>query len=120
VPSNCMRLSVKKAALIALGECHVQEIRGSPVAFRGFLPRKTTPRDLYETTVIAKPLYSGFALPVGDGTIRPEIGLGASRDRFGNFGDLGKLLVVQLHTQARPLVGIQLAVFEVQAHRQVG
>jgi hypothetical protein len=25
-------------------------------AFRGFLPRKTTPRDLYETTVIAKPL----------------------------------------------------------------
>jgi hypothetical protein len=28
----------------------------SDVAFRGFLPRKTTPRDLYETTVIAKPL----------------------------------------------------------------
>jgi hypothetical protein len=25
-------------------------------AFRGFLPRKTTPRDLYETRVIAKPL----------------------------------------------------------------
>jgi hypothetical protein len=33
-----------------------QEIRGSHVAFRGFLPRKTTPRDLYEPTVIAKPL----------------------------------------------------------------
>ena len=28
----------------------------SHVAFRGFLPWKTTPRDLYETTVIAKPL----------------------------------------------------------------
>jgi hypothetical protein len=56
VPSNCMRLSVKKAAHIALGECHAQEIRGSHVAFRGFLPRKTTPRDLFETTVIAKPL----------------------------------------------------------------
>jgi hypothetical protein len=25
-------------------------------AFRGFLPRKTTPLDLYEATVIAKPL----------------------------------------------------------------
>jgi hypothetical protein len=24
--------------------------------FRGFLPRKTTPRDLYQATVIAKPL----------------------------------------------------------------
>jgi hypothetical protein len=29
----------------------------SHVAFRGFLPRKTTPRDFYETKVIAKPLY---------------------------------------------------------------
>ena len=28
----------------------------SYVAFRGFLPRKTTPRDLYGATVIAKPL----------------------------------------------------------------
>ena len=28
----------------------------SHVAFRGFLPRKTTPRDLYGTKVIAKPL----------------------------------------------------------------
>jgi hypothetical protein len=28
----------------------------SHVAFRGFPPRKTTPRDFYETTVIAKPL----------------------------------------------------------------
>ena len=31
-------------------------VDGSHVAFRGFLPRKTTPRDLYGTTVIAKPL----------------------------------------------------------------
>jgi hypothetical protein len=30
-------------------------------AFRGFLPRKTTPRDFYGTTVIAKPLI--FAIP---------------------------------------------------------
>src|SRR5580692_1533313 len=30
----------------------------SHVAFRGFLSRKTTPRDLYETTVIAKPLQN--------------------------------------------------------------
>ena len=34
----------------------LQEIRESQGPFRGFLPRKTTPRDLYETTVIAKPL----------------------------------------------------------------
>jgi hypothetical protein len=38
------------------GKCRVLEIRGSHIAFRGFLPRKTTPRDLYETTVIAKML----------------------------------------------------------------
>ena len=28
----------------------------SHLAFRGFLPRKTTPREVYEATVIAKPL----------------------------------------------------------------
>src|ERR1700723_1712613 len=28
----------------------------SQAPFRGFLPRKTTPRDLYQATVIAKPL----------------------------------------------------------------
>jgi hypothetical protein len=41
-----------------LFECRAQEIQGSHVAFRGFLPRKSTPRGLYETTVIAKPLYA--------------------------------------------------------------
>jgi hypothetical protein len=30
--------------------------RESQEPFRGFLPRKTTPRDLYQATVIAKPL----------------------------------------------------------------
>ncbi len=40
----------------AFGECRVQEIRGSQGPLRGFLPRKTTPRDLYQATVIAKPL----------------------------------------------------------------
>jgi hypothetical protein len=34
----------------------LQEIRESEVPFRGFLPRKTTPRNLYQATVIAKPL----------------------------------------------------------------
>jgi hypothetical protein len=34
----------------------LQEIRGSESPLGGFLPRKTTPRDLYEATVIAKPL----------------------------------------------------------------
>ena len=34
----------------------LQEIRESQVAFRGFLPRKITPGDLYQATVIAKPL----------------------------------------------------------------
>jgi hypothetical protein len=34
----------------------LQEIRESQGPFRGFLPRKTTPRDLYQATVIAKPL----------------------------------------------------------------
>jgi hypothetical protein len=42
--------------MIALGEFRAQEIRGSKKAFRGFLSRKTTPRDLYQATVIAKPL----------------------------------------------------------------
>jgi hypothetical protein len=32
-----------------------QEIRGSDIPFRGFLSKKTTPRDLYQATVIAKP-----------------------------------------------------------------
>jgi hypothetical protein len=32
------------------------QIEGSHVAFRGFLPRKTTPGDLDEITIIAKPL----------------------------------------------------------------
>jgi hypothetical protein len=50
-----MRLSVKKAAHVALGLCRAQEIRGSHVAFRGFLPKKTSPRDLYGIRVIAKP-----------------------------------------------------------------
>jgi hypothetical protein len=30
--------------MIALGECRAQEIRGSHIAFRGFLPRKATPQ----------------------------------------------------------------------------
>jgi hypothetical protein len=42
--------------MIALGECRAQEIRESEKAFRGFLSRKTTPRELFGTTVIAKPL----------------------------------------------------------------
>jgi hypothetical protein len=32
----------------------LQEIRESDRLFRGFLPKKTTPRDLYQATVIAK------------------------------------------------------------------
>jgi hypothetical protein len=32
----------------------LQEIRGSDRLLRGFLPRKTTPRNLYQATVIAK------------------------------------------------------------------
>jgi hypothetical protein len=32
----------------------LQEIRESDQPFRGFLPRKTTPRYLYQVTVIAK------------------------------------------------------------------
>jgi hypothetical protein len=31
--------------------------------FRGFLPRKTTPRDPYEITVIAKPLSAAIMMP---------------------------------------------------------
>jgi hypothetical protein len=42
--------------MIALGECRAQEIRESQEPFRGFLPRKTTPRDFYQANVIAKPL----------------------------------------------------------------
>ena len=35
---------------------------GSHVALRGFLPRKTIPRDLYQATVIAKPLNDDIRL----------------------------------------------------------
>jgi hypothetical protein len=35
--------------------------------FRGFLPRKTTPRDLYQSTVIAK-RSKGLNLKGGDDT----------------------------------------------------
>jgi hypothetical protein len=34
----------------------LQEIRGSKGHFRGFLPKKTTPRDLCEARVTVKPL----------------------------------------------------------------
>ncbi len=40
----------------------LQEIRESPGPFRGFLPRKTTPRDLYQAKVIAKPLNDDIRL----------------------------------------------------------
>jgi hypothetical protein len=50
---SCTSLLPASAAL--------QEIRESHVAFRGFLPRKTTPRDLYGTTVIAKTALSTSA-----------------------------------------------------------
>ena len=40
----------------------LQEIRESQEPFRGFLPRKTTPRDLYQATVIAKPLNDDIRL----------------------------------------------------------
>jgi hypothetical protein len=56
VPSNCMRLSVKKAAHHCPRRVPRAGNPGSHVAFRGFLPRKTTPRDLHQATVIAKPL----------------------------------------------------------------
>jgi hypothetical protein len=42
----------------------LQEIRDDR-PFRGFLPRKTTPRDLYQATVIAKLLYISFPIGVG-------------------------------------------------------
>src|SRR5271167_2236087 len=40
VPSNCMRLSVKKAAHHYPRECRAQEIRASDRPCRGFPPRK--------------------------------------------------------------------------------
>jgi hypothetical protein len=52
-----MRLSVEESRTqLPSASAALQEIRGSEGPFRGFLPRKTTPRDLYEATVIAKPL----------------------------------------------------------------
>src|ERR1700689_1332762 len=45
----------RKPHIAALNECRAAGNRGSERAFRGFLPRKTTPRDLYQTTVNAKP-----------------------------------------------------------------
>jgi 16S rRNA C1402 (ribose-2'-O) methylase RsmI len=36
------------------GQCCAAGNPGSDRLFRGFLPGKTTPRDLYQTTVIAK------------------------------------------------------------------
>jgi hypothetical protein len=42
--------------MIALGECRAQEIRGSKKAFPWSRLAGTTSRDLYQATVIAKPL----------------------------------------------------------------
>jgi hypothetical protein len=43
----------------------------SHVAFRGFLPRKTTPRDLHQATVIAKPLNVDIRLS-GEARMTPN------------------------------------------------
>src|ERR1700722_14645577 len=59
-------------------------------------------------------------LPVRNGTVRPEVGLRAGGDGFGDFSDLGQLFVVQFYTQAGAFVGIEFPVFEVQTLRQVG
>jgi hypothetical protein len=55
VPPDCMRLSAKKAAhRFSQLVPRSKEIRESDRLFRGFLPRKTTPRDLCQATVIVK------------------------------------------------------------------
>jgi hypothetical protein len=58
---NCMRLSAKKVA----HHCSRPVLRcrksGKRQAFRGFLPRKTTPRELYRAMVIAKRFKQGCA-----------------------------------------------------------
>jgi 16S rRNA C1402 (ribose-2'-O) methylase RsmI len=40
--------------MVVLGQRSAAGNPGSERLFRGFLPRKTTPRDLYQATVIAK------------------------------------------------------------------
>jgi hypothetical protein len=44
--------------MIVLGQCRAPAVRGSDKFFPGFSPGKTTPRDLYQTTVIAKTAHA--------------------------------------------------------------
>lgn len=64
-----------------------------------------------------RPTQSHTHLPVRDGTIRTEVGLGARRYRLRDFGDLGQLLEIKLDPQAGPFIGIELAVLEIQTYR---
>src|SRR4051794_24825501 len=54
-------------------------------------------------------------LPTRDGAIGTVIKLSV-RDRLRDLRDLFQLLHIQLHAQARTIVGVQLAVLEVEAH----
>src|SRR5262249_60855364 len=68
----------------------------------------------------ARPRCDGtLTLPVGNRPVQSEVGLRTTRHRLGNLRDQLELFHVQLHTQSRTLVRIQLTVLEVETHRQV-
>jgi hypothetical protein len=54
-------------------------------------------------------------LPVGDGTVRAEVGLRACGDWFSDFGNQLQLFHIEFHAEAGAVVRVQLAVFEIQA-----
>jgi hypothetical protein len=66
---SCMRLSAKKVAHHCFRPVlRSKEIRGGDRPFRGFLPRKTTPRDLYRASYFQKPSMASSVRPFVSGT----------------------------------------------------
>ena len=122
---TCFPLGRKYCRLAVM----LSEDGGEPCRQLGTKTSMWRPRDLLPTTGPSTALAALrfgrddsaniHTLPVRDGTVRAEVGLRAGRHRFRDFGDLGQLLEVELNSQARPLVGIELAVLEIQANRQM-
>ena len=65
------------------------------------------------------PLVPQAMLPVGNRTVRPEIGLRPVGIVLRHFHDLRELLHVKFHAQTGPVVRIKLAILEIDADRQM-
>src|SRR5579872_7345948 len=53
-------------------------------------------------------------LPVRNGSVRPEVGLGAAGNRLRNLSDLTESFHVDFHAEPGPVIWIELAVLEIE------